>query len=114
MSVMQPTDEDAKELAEVYDVLKHDAKLLVKDLTDGVSMWRSTSVMLFYLAILGFFLAWITAYPQVLVSTYQVVGVVASLVLGIACAGFSVYVMTRYRSLRRKYSRLFEASQKLK
>jgi hypothetical protein len=51
----QPVDEKKfADLAEVYGLLKRDATDMLRDLLDGVSLWRSTARILFGFALLSF------------------------------------------------------------
>jgi hypothetical protein len=67
----QPVDEEPEiaELSEVYQMLRRDAKDMLYDLLDGVTLWRSTARILFRIAIGAFilgalFLAIIHQFPN--------------------------------------------------
>jgi hypothetical protein len=54
--MVEKTDQDSQRLADlkdVYDVLQKDAKEMAVDLLDGVTMWRSASLVCFSLAALA-------------------------------------------------------------
>jgi hypothetical protein len=110
-------DLELVDLAEVYAMLKRDAKDVLQDLLDGVSMWRYTARTLFGVAVLAFGLvplflwgASATLYP---ISTG--LGLIAAFMagLGVITSLNGLRYRTRYSVLRRKYSELYETAKKL-
>ncbi len=112
--IMTETESDELDVEEAYDILRKDAKLLVTDLTEGVSMWKYNALSLGYLAILGFFLAWLAIYPQVLQIPDVIVALLGALGIGVAGTVGFVITLRKYRTLRRKYTKLFEVASRLK
>jgi hypothetical protein len=107
---------EVADLADALELMKADASRFLKDLLNGVSMWATTAVMAFFLAIVWLALAQIVltfAHPygspplmlDILYLSYTFAVVSASL-------GF--LLSWRYYSLRRKYTRLFEIASKLR
>jgi ABC-type multidrug transport system fused ATPase/permease subunit len=105
------------DLSEVYRVLKQDAKDMLFDLLEGVSLWRSTArVMLFFSAVsllIGIIAVW-----GVTTSTGWgaiFLGLLAIFLFGlaIATAFFGIRYRRKYRNLREKYSDLYESASKL-
>ena len=114
MSESESEDDEIEEVSEVYDTLRKDAKPLITDLVEGVSMWQSYSHLLLYLGLLGFFLAWITAFPRVLSVADIWVSGIAAAGLGITGVAASFWASSKYRRLKRKYLKLFEIASRLK
>ena len=104
------------DLAEALELMKADASRFLKDLLRGVSMWATTAVMAFLLAIVWVALAQVVvAYahpygspPLILDILYLSYG----FAIGSATLGF--LLSWRYYTLRRKYTRLFEIASKLR
>ncbi len=129
MTQQSGDEERFAELAEVYGWLKKDARDMLFDLLDGVSLLRSTANLLYVFAVIA------TAIGAVFVWGYVVSGgpggpglgtsfsVSLSVFLGIlALFMFSVTVITsvtgfryhlKYARLREKYSKLYESAKKL-
>jgi len=114
MSGSEPDDEEIQEISEVYDILRRDAKLLLTDFKEGVSMWNTTSILMLYLAVLGIFLASAAAFPRILVAPNPLVTIIAFGALGIASAIGSILTRHKYRKLKTKYTKLFEIASRLK
>ena len=108
-----PTGEsEAEELSEIYDVLKDDAKAIVKDLKGGVTMWREaaganagTAGFLLILALTTWHYG-----PSGFEGTL-LVG--AQLILAAVMLSFAVFGFRRYFRLVRKYQGLFKKAQQL-
>lgn len=107
-------EDEPEELSQVYEILRKDLKMLIDDLYNGVSMWKTTSIMTTYLGGIGFLLAFITAYPQTLPLTSTYVAITGAVGLGGAALIHTAYTFRRYKQLRKKYSRLFEIASSLK
>jgi hypothetical protein len=105
--------EQLDEISEVYSLLKKDAKLLIEDLYDGVSLWKSFSNLLFWFSVLGVWLVYIAIFPTVLLHGYTIVAIISALgLIGAGTAG-SIMSRRRYTELKRKYSELFQSAKKL-
>ena len=105
---------DIIELTDLYELLEKDAKLLVEDFNEGVGMWKLTSTLLFYFAIVGVGTLYNTLFPQVLIGNWRLLALTAE--LGLIVAGLVGWTYTRrkYGLLRKKYGDLFKAAVKLK
>jgi hypothetical protein len=110
--MVESTDE-IEELSEVYDVLRQDAKSLIVDLKDGVSMWRLAGRLLLYLSIIGFFLAYLNVFPSSPPGLWKTLALLAALGLGIFGAAAAIWTERRYSMLKRKYDALFRAAGKM-
>jgi len=106
--------ESVEDLAKLYDMLKADAKSMVRDLSEGIGMYRFTGILLLYLSLLGFFLVYLTENPVPPPGWWRIVADVAALALGIAGAGGALFARTKYRQLKTKYSKLFEVADKVR
>jgi hypothetical protein len=104
------------DLVEVYDLLKDDATNLLSELLRGISMWRTTGLIASFLTLSWVVLAVvITAFGHPYGSPYIVLySLYLSIALAQASGITSVYLFSRYISLRRKYSRLFKIAEKLR
>ena len=120
-------EEKLAELADVYGMLKRDAKDMLFDLLDGVSLWKSTARILFVFAItafaLGLVFSWgasTTRYSGVYIGDVFIpiglfLGALAVFLFGV----FAVTTLTgmkyrrKYIRLKEKYSELYEAAKKL-
>ena len=103
------------DLTEVYEIIKHDAKLLVSDLLEGISMWRQAAFLMVVLAVLGFYLAIIALYPNIpssLSFISHMIQAFSALVLGIFTSGAALYYVRRYFHLKKKYNALYEAAKR--
>ena len=120
----QPVDEKKlTDLAEVYGILKRDAKDMLQDLLDGVSLWRSTARILFGFALLSFALVplfiWGSATTggqgNLAISLSTGLGLIAVFLfgLGLVTSLTGVRYRWRYLQLRKKYSELYETAKKL-
>ncbi len=118
------------ELSEVYGMLKRDAKDMLYDLLDGVTLWRSTARILFGIAIIAFILGllflWgasraihlIIAAPgflNELTSFFTDLALIGVFMLGLGAVTTlaGVHYRRKYYSLRKKYSELYETAKKL-
>jgi hypothetical protein len=118
---MRPPDkEELSDLSEVYRLLKQDAKDMLFDLLEGVSLWRSNARMMFFFSGLSFFLAlvfvWGTAasYSPGSVAPFPLAVIAIFLFgLGVATVFSGFRYRRKYRNLREKYSELYEAANKL-
>ena len=127
----RPIDEpEIAELSQVYVMLRRDAKGMLYDLLDGVSLWRSTSRILFGLATVAFILGLLFLWgaSRAIHLTIAAPGFLNELnsffndllLIGVFMLGLGVVTLlsgVRYRQkyylLRRKYSELFETAKKL-
>lgn len=105
-------------LAEVYAMLKRDAKDMLQDLLDGVSLWRYTARMLFGVAVLAFGLVPLFVWGASSGSPYPLstgLGLIAVFMagLGLITSLTGMRYRTRYSALRKKYSELYETAKKL-
>lgn len=107
---------EVKELSEIYDVLKSDARGIILDLQGGVTMWREAAAGA--LASAGFIVIITLTFADTAASqepawesvlTLGFFGVMAVLMSAIAVWGFR-----RYFQLRRKYADLFRRAKSLK
>jgi hypothetical protein len=111
----QPVDEDRLvELAEVYGLLKRDAKDMLHDLLAGVSLWRSTAYILFGVAVLAFVLVPLFVWGAS-AGGGSSLGLIAVFMfgLGLVTAINGLRYRRRYIGLKEKYSELYEAAKKL-
>jgi len=110
------SNEEIADLAQVYDTLKQDAKLLVGDLVEGIKMWAFASFLLFVVGLLGFALFVVDLNPGSVISdaTYRLIAISGALTLSIVGVLSAVYFMWRFRRLRIRYQALFEASKRLR
>jgi hypothetical protein len=123
MSV-EPGSSESKldDLTEVYAFLKTDASDLLGDLLRGVSMWRTTAVIALFLTVSWIILAVVvTAFgrpygspPNNISSSTVVVALYLSIILAVTSACVCAYLFSRYFSLKKKYSRLFQIAAKLR
>lgn len=113
---MSKNEDELGEIADIYNVLKSDAKTIVDDLHDGVTMWREAAAGA--IASVGFILfltmdylaySW-TNEPIVLVR-WLTVGLF--LVMAVVMAYIGIAGFVKYFRLRKKYSGLFERASKL-
>lgn len=114
MSKQEEKEQEATELTEVYVELRKEAKELVKDLSEGVRLWRAMSILLLLVSVLGFFLLYLYLNPATIRFAEVPVEYFATALMGAASllgAGFSAW---KFGQLRGKYRKLFEASQKLR
>lgn len=108
-------DKELNELSEIYETLKGDAKNIIHDLKGGVKMWREAAGA--NIAAGGFLLLHaLTSYRLFSNPSFTSEGgliilaevTLAAVLFGIAAKGFS-----KYFSLKKKYSSLFERAAKL-
>lgn len=105
-------EKEVKELSEIYDALKVDAKQIIHDLKGGVLMWREAAAA--NVAVAGFVavLAATTAFygPGGLegIAIRIAYILVAAVSLAYAVSGFK-----KYFRLRRRYAALFAKARKL-
>jgi hypothetical protein len=117
-----PSDPKLDDLTEVYALLKTDASDLLGDLLRGISMWRTTAVIAIFLTVSWLVLAVVvTAFgrpygspPNDISSSTVLVALYLSVILAVASACVCVYLFSRYFSLKKKYSRLFQIAAKLR
>jgi len=111
----QPVGEsELAELAEVYGLLKKDAKEMLHDLLAGVSLWRSTARILFGVAVLAFALVPLFVWGAS-AGGGSGLGLIAVFMfgLGLVTATNGLRYRRRYSQLKEKYSELYEAAKKL-
>ena len=106
------SETETDELAEIYDVLKDDAKTIVNDLKGGVAMWREaaganagTAGFLLILALTTWHYG-----PSGFEGTF-LVG--AQLTLAAVMLGLTVFGFRRYFRLVRNYQGLFKKAEQL-
>lgn len=114
---MEDSDEmEVKELSEVYEVLKSDARSIILDLQGGVTMWREAAagalasagfIVILILTFFGTAAAQEPPWESTLTLGFYVT--MAVLMSAIAVWGFR-----RYFQLRRKYADLFRRAKSLK
>ena len=100
------------ELSEVYRMLKRDAKDMLYDLLEGVKLWRSTARILFGIAIIAFILGLLFLWGHSFHADFGLIGVFM-LGLGAVTTFAAVRYRTKYYSLRKKYSELYELAKKI-
>lgn len=112
-----PADEsEVKQLSEVYEALKTDAKEIILDLQGGVAMWREAAagalasagfIAILILTFLG------TSAPNM--PTWEsttILGFYAA--VGVMMSAIAVWGFRRYFQLRRKYTGLFRRAKNLR
>jgi hypothetical protein len=118
MMAGQVEERKIEDLAEVYGMLKRDAKDMLRDLLEGVSLWRHTARVLFGVAVLAFALVPLFAYgasyssPGYLAAGLGLIGLFM-LGLGLVSAISGVRYRSKYIRLRQKYTELYDAAKKL-
>lgn len=118
---MDSPEEDGElgALADIYDLLKGDAKQIVVDLEGGVAMWREAAAGAFASAGFLVILAFTSFNPSSgnPLNFWGTVGrdlyLVLAAVLTVTMLGFGVYGFRKYYQLRRKYAGLFSRAAKL-
>ena len=113
-----PGEGKIEDLAEVYGMLKRDAKDMLQDLLEGVSLWRHTARVLFGVAVLALGLVPLFAYgasyasPELLAAGLELIGLFL-FGLGLAAGISGVRYRNKYNRLRQKYTELYDAAKKL-
>ena len=108
-------DREVKELSEIYEVLKADAKEIILDLQGGVTMWREAAAGA--LASAGFIVFLILTFSETaapkepLWASTLTLGVFAT--MGVVMSAVAVWGFRRYFQLRRKYADLFRRAKSL-
>jgi hypothetical protein len=111
-----------EELAEVYGLLKKDAKDMLQDLLQGVSLWRSASRLLFGFALLSFALVPLFVWGSATTEGSSIgfglstgLGLIAIFMfaLGSVTSLTGLRYRAKYFKLKKKYSELYEAAKKL-
>jgi hypothetical protein len=116
------SDQKLDDLKEVYELLQADASDLLHDLLRGVSMWGTTATIALFLTVAWIVLAVvITVFgrpyghpPNDVSSSTVLVAFYLSLGLAVLSASICAYLFSRYFSLKKKYSRLFQIAEKLR
>lgn len=109
-----PKKEELQDLASVLEQLRSDAKSLVKDLLEGVELWKRFSNILICVSLLGFFLVYVVIFPRTLAIPYIWTEIIAALIIGGAALFGAIQAYIKFYNLRKKYKLLFEASKRLK
>ena len=117
MTEQSVDEEKIADLAEVYGMLKKDAKDMLQDLLDGVSLWKASARNLFGFALVALALVplfgWGASTNQGFLS--QGLGLIGIFLFGLALV--TTLTGLRYRQkylvLKRKYSELYETAKKL-
>lgn len=109
-------ESEVKDLSEIYELLKGDAKEIVLDLRGGVTMWREAAAGA--LASAGFIAMLILTFLDTAASkmpaweSTAIVGFYAA--VGVMMSAIAVWGLRRYFQLRRRYAGLFQRAQRLK
>ena len=105
-------DPEIAQLSEIYDVLRNDAKEIVRDLQGGVVMWREAAGA--NVAVAGFIFVLVlttTSFgPGGIEGTLMVLAYLAVAAVSIYFAGVG---FRKYFRLKRRYQGLFERAKKL-
>ncbi len=105
-------EKEVKELSEIYDTLRSDAKQIIHDLKGGVMMWREAAAA--NVAIAGF-----VAVLAITSITYGPGGLegyairFAWIIVGAVSMYYAVSGFTKYFRLRKRYAELFAKARKL-
>jgi hypothetical protein len=106
---------EVKELSEIYDVLKNDAKEIVADLRGGVTMWREAAAgaaasagFIVILILTAFHYGMFGGGGLEFWAYVSGAGVLALMMGGISVVGFRKYYL-----LRKRYASLFSRAKKL-
>lgn len=108
-------EKEVKELSEIYEVLKSDAKEIVFDLQGGVTMWREAAAgalasagftVIITLTFLG-----TAANQEPVWASILTLGFFAAVAIMMSAIG--VWGFRRYFQLRRKYAGLFRLAKSL-
>ena len=106
-------EKEVKELSEIYDVLRTDAKQIIADLHGGVVMWReaaagSLTTALFIVIIM------LTAVHYNQYTGSQLLGYLAGTgIIAVVMGVLSVVGFRKYFQLRKRYAALFSRAKKL-
>jgi len=113
---MEKSDDEreVKELSEIYDVLRVDAKQIVADLHGGVVMWREAAAGALTTALFIVILILIAIHYNMFGGGTQLQGYVAGTgVIALVMGAFSVVGFRKYFLLRKRYAGLFNRAKKL-
>jgi hypothetical protein len=102
------------ELLQLYEELRADAKLLVEDLSEGVRLWRAAAALMVLISVLGFFILAIALNPESVKFISVPVEYFAASLMGVSALAGAVVSALKYRKLRRKYQRLFDAAKRMR
>jgi hypothetical protein len=108
-------EKEVKELSEIYEVLKNDAREIILDLEGGVTMWREAAAGA--LASAGFIVILIQTFLVTAASqepaweSTLTLGFMAA--VGIIMSAIAAWGFRRYFQLRRKYADLFRRAEHL-
>ena len=102
------------ELLKLYEELRRDAKLLVDDLSEGVRLWRAAAALMVLISALGFFILAIALNPGSVEFLSVPVEYFAASLMGVSALFGAVVSARKYRRLRRKYQRLFDAAKRMR
>jgi hypothetical protein len=113
LRMMSKTDDaEIRELSEIYNDLRNDAKSIVMDLRGGVTMWREAAGA--NVASAGFILILaLTTWHYGPSGLEGTILIVAQLVLAAVLLGFAVFGFRKYFRLVRKYQGLFKKAEQL-
>ena len=116
MSQAQNDDrqDGSAELLQLYEELRRDARLLVDDLSEGVRLWRAAAAMMVLISVLGFFILAIALNPGSVKFISVPVEYFAAGLMGVSALAGAVVSAWKYRKLRRKYQRLFDAAKRMR
>jgi len=111
---MESGDEsEVAQLAEIYDLLRDDARTIVSDLKGGVKMWREAAGA--NVAAAGFILILaLTTWHYGPSGPEGTVLIGAQLVLAVVMMGFAVFGFRKYFALVRRYQGLFKRAEQLR
>ncbi|HEY6282689.1 MAG TPA: hypothetical protein VIW22_02055 [Nitrososphaerales archaeon] len=105
-------EKEVKELSEIYDTLRSDAKQIIHDLKGGVMMWREAASA--NVAIAGFVAVW--AITSITYGPGGLEGYAFGFAWIIVVAVSTYYAVSgfkKYFRLRKRYAELFAKARKL-
>ena len=113
-SMSKKNEDDLNELADIYSVLKSDAKTIVADLQGGVTMWREAAAGAIasagFIVILTLFYLQFNTEP---IAELRWATLAFFIGMAIVMGFIGVVGFKKYFELRRKYASLFEKAKLL-
>jgi hypothetical protein len=113
---MENSDDETevRELSEIYDVLRRDAKQIVADLHGGVVMWREAAAGSLTTALFIFILMLTAIHYNMFGGGSQLEGYLAGTgVIAVVMGSFSVVGFRKYFLLKKRYAGLFSRADRL-
>ncbi|MGI0079692.1 MAG: hypothetical protein ACRECH_08710 [Nitrososphaerales archaeon] len=109
-------DNEFNELSDIYNVLKQDAKAIIRDLEGGVVMWREAAAGAvastgFLTILILFYFKYSFAQEPIVALRWATLGLFLGMALVMAVVGAIGF--RKYFQLRRKYRPLFARAKKL-